>query len=113
MPARNRMSPQDPNLIDHERRLARLEAARHEMEETLIVIGEIERRQSALHKEHAERIVEHERWYVRMKEIIGDIDKRLADVSERLAGTGQKLDGLIGWAEGTILGNKPPKGPKQ
>ena len=81
------MSPNDPNLLDHERRLARLEAARHEMEETLIVIGEIERRQSAVLKEHSGLIIR--------------IEQNLAEISD-------KLNGLIGWAEGTVK-KKPPK----
>ncbi|MGA2742692.1 MAG: hypothetical protein ABSG65_35290 [Bryobacteraceae bacterium] len=87
------MVPNDPVQLDHERRIARLEQARHDMEETLIVIGEIERRQSALLKEHSELIVLSER--------------RMAHVEQTLAEIGDKLNGTIGWAEGFIR-PKPP-----
>ena len=94
------MAPNDPVQLDHERRIRRLEEARHDMEETLIVIGEIERRQSALLKEHSEPIVLSER--------------RMSHIEQTLAEIGDKLNGLIGWADSTV--QRPPgdpRGPKQ
>jgi hypothetical protein len=87
------MAPNDPEQLDHERRIRRLQGARHDMEETLIVIGDIERRQSALLKEHSELIVLSER--------------RMAHIEQTLAEIGDKLNGMIGWAEGSI---KPKPG---
>ena len=66
------------------------------MEETLIVIGEIERRQSALLKEHSELIVLSER--------------RMSHVEQTLAEIGDKLNGMIGWAEGSIKPKPPGEG---
>ncbi len=91
------MAPIDPVQLDLERRIRRLEEARHGMEETLIVIGEIERRQSALLKEHSELIVVSER--------------RMAHLEQTMAEIGDKLNGLIGWAEGSVR-PKPPNGPE-
>jgi hypothetical protein len=87
------MAPEDPVQLDHERRIRRLEEARHDMEETLIVIGEIERRQSALLREHSELIVR--------------IEHNLGEITD-------KLNGLIGWADSSV--QRPPgdpQGPKQ
>ena len=80
------MTPNDPAQLDHERRIARLEQARHDLEDTLIVVSEIERRQSALLKDHSELIVH--------------IEQTLAEI-------GDKLNGLIGWAEGSVKPKQP------
>jgi hypothetical protein len=44
-------------LDDHEQRLGRLEAARREMEDTLVVMAHLESKSAARMKEHAEFLV--------------------------------------------------------
>jgi hypothetical protein len=72
-----------------------------DLQDTLVVISEIERRQSAIILEHSERIVR--------------IDQRLDRVSEKLEGLtlkvdeiGDKLNGLIGF----VAGQHPPAPPQ-
>ena len=47
-------------LDDHEQRIARLEAARRELEDSFIVMTHLETKAAARVKEHAEFIAEHE-----------------------------------------------------
>jgi len=92
------MAPNDPIQLDHERRMARLEEARRELEDTVIVMSGLERRPSALLKEHSELIVR--------------IEHNLANTSEKLSEMTDKLNGLIGWADSTIR-REPPESPAQ
>jgi hypothetical protein len=89
------MTPDDPIQRDHEQRIAALERARHDLEDAVIVMSGLESRQSAMLKEHSELIVEHERWYARMQQMSANMRENLAEI-------GHKLDGLIGWGDGTI-----------
>ena len=79
------MAPNDPAQLDHERRIRRLEEVRLVVENTLLAVIEPER-------SHNER---HERWKTDMEQLLSEI--------------GEKLNGLIGWAEGSIK-PKPPNG---
>jgi len=47
-------------LDDHEQRLARPEAARHELEDSFVVVTHLETKAAARVKEHAEFIAAHE-----------------------------------------------------
>lgn len=67
------------------------EQAIRELQDTLVVIGEIERRQSALLKEHSEHIGELIQYRVR-------IDQNLAEITH-------KLNGLIGYVDS----QRPPR----
>jgi len=57
-------------LSDHEDRIARLEAARKELEESFIVMAHLETKSAARVKEHAEFIARHE-------QVIREIDDKL------------------------------------
>ncbi len=46
---------------NHEQRISKLEAARKEMEDALVVMAHLETKSSARVKEHAEFIAEHQR----------------------------------------------------
>ena len=69
------------------------EQAIKELQDNLIVIAEIERRQSALLHEHSEWIAQSEA-FQRVTE------EKLAHVSVTLAEIGDKLNGLIGYVDG-------------
>jgi hypothetical protein len=67
---------------DHEERIARLEAARKELEDSVIVTAHLETKSAARVKEHAEFIAHHE-------QVIREIDDKLnalIDVSGRMQG---------------------------
>ena len=81
------MAPDDPAQLDHERRIRRLEEARVTMENALLAMIELER-------SHNDR---HERWRIQMEQLLAEI--------------GDKLNGLIGWADGTVHPPKPPGEP--
>jgi uncharacterized coiled-coil protein SlyX len=71
-----------------------VEKAIKDLQDSLIVISEIERRQSAIIREHSERIVH--------------IDERLDRVSVKLEEITDKLNGLIGYVAGHQSPNLPP-----
>ena len=69
-------------LNDHEERIARLEAARRELEDSFIVMAHLETKSAARVKEHAEFIARHE-------QVIREIDDKLnalIDVVGRMQG---------------------------
>jgi hypothetical protein len=82
------MAIEDPMLLDHEHRLRRLEEARHTIENTLLAMIEIERQYGASSEQHAA--------------LIARIDQNLAEMTD-------KLNGLIGWAAGTVKRKAPKK----
>ena len=73
-----------------------LQQAVKELQDTLIVISEIERRQSAMLKEHSERIVAMELHGAQFRE---RTEGNLAEMTD-------KLNGLIGYMDGQ---HKPPQ----
>jgi len=81
------MAPNDPVQLDHERRIRRLEEARLSIENTLLATIELDRRESAKSEERA---------------------ARMAHLEQTMIEIGDKLNGLIGWADGTVK-KKPPK----
>ena len=72
----------DRKLNDHEERIARLEAARRELEDSLIVMAHLEIKSAARVKEHAEFIAHHEQV---IREIDGKLNS-LVDVVARMRG---------------------------
>jgi hypothetical protein len=75
-------------------RLNRLEQAMKDLQDTLLVTVEIERRQSALLREHSERIVSIEANLARSAELHREADER--------------LNALIAIVDGMIR-NRPPQ----
>ncbi len=49
-------------IDDHEERLKRLEAARREMEDTLVVLAHLESKSAERADEHAQLVSSHEKW---------------------------------------------------
>jgi len=64
-------------LDDHEQRLAKLEAARKELEDSLIVMMHLETRAAARVKEHAEFIAAHEAAIAKQVERTSVLDERV------------------------------------
>jgi len=81
------MAPDDPVQLDHERRIRRLEEARLSIENTLLAMIELDRGQEA-------RSAQHAAWLAHMEQTMTEI--------------GDKLNGLIGWADGSVK-KRPPK----
>jgi hypothetical protein len=71
------------------------EAETRKIQNTLVVVGEIEARMASVQKQQAEGLAAHER---RMNHI----DERLAEITD-------KLDGLIGFMDNFIR-NRPESG---
>lgn len=65
---------------DSETRLTRLEAARRQIEDSLVVMAHLEARQSKIIKEQAEYMAEYEKRLRESDRRNNDIDKRIADV---------------------------------
>jgi hypothetical protein len=82
------MAPNDPVQLDHERRIRRLEEARVSIENTLLAMIELDRREAAKSEERTAKMAHLERTMVEM---------------------GDKLNGLIGWADGTVKKKAPRK----
>ena len=80
--------------MSDQERLTKLERISSELQDNLIVLTEIERRQSSLLKEHSDRIVAGEKFRVR-------IEQNLAEITD-------KLNGLIGYVDGM---KHPPQTP--
>ncbi len=80
-----------------------LEQAVKALQDNLVVIAEIEGRQSALPKDHSERIVAIEERSAQLNLEIQEIQKRTDLKLEELT---DKLNGLIGFVSGQ---HKPPQ----
>jgi len=78
--------------------MSNMEQAIKDLQDTLIVISEIEKRQSALLREHSERIVRLE---AESLEFRRRTDQNLAEITD-------KLNGLIGY----VGGMHPPRPPQ-
>jgi tRNA isopentenyl-2-thiomethyl-A-37 hydroxylase MiaE len=70
------------NGSDHEERLRKLEAARKEMEDTLIVMAHLESKSAERIKEHAQFIADHR---AAMLEFDGKLNA-LIDIASRMQG---------------------------
>jgi hypothetical protein len=69
------------------------EEAIKELQDNLIVIAEIERRQSEMLREHAEMLHEHNKHLAELLEFRRRTDQNLAEITD-------KLNGLIGYLDG-------------
>ena len=74
------------------------EQAIKDLQDTLVVITEIEKRQSAMLREHAEILHEHNLHHNEMLEFRRRTDQNLAEITD-------KLNGLIGY----VVGMPPPR----
>jgi hypothetical protein len=76
------------------------EQAIKDLQDNLIVITEIERRQSAILREHAEMLHEHNLHFAELHEFRRRTDQNMAEITD-------KLNGLIGYVDGF----RPPPAP--
>ena len=67
----------ESTMKDHESRIAALEKARQELEDAMIVMAHLEKRQAERTKEHASYIAAHEKSLL-------DHDKRMNDLDVRI-----------------------------
>jgi len=67
-------------MNDHESRITALEAARKEIEDSLIIMAHLETKQSTLLREQAEYMTIHEKRLRQAEEQNRDVDKRIADL---------------------------------
>lgn len=81
--------------------MTNFEKAVKELQDNLLVLAEIERRQSALLRQHSERIVANEEYIAKLNAESAEYRRRtdlnLAEISD-------KLNGLIGY----VAGQNPP-----
>ena len=80
------------------------EQAIKELQDNLVVIAEIERRQSALLREHAEMIHDHAVMFHKYDNEIAEYRRR---TEQNLSEITDKLNGLIGYVDGL----RPPPRP--
>ena len=78
-----------------------IEQAVKDIQDTLVVIAQIEKRQSALLREHSEMLREHSGHFGELLEFRRRTDQNLAEITD-------KLNGLIGY----VAGIKPPGPPR-
>jgi 23S rRNA maturation mini-RNase III len=80
-----------------------LEKAVKDLQDNLLVLTEIERRQSAMLREHSERIVANEEYIARLNAESAKYQRR---TEQNLAEITDKLNGLIGYMDGQ---HRPPR----
>ena len=74
-----------------------LEKAVKDLQDNQVVLAEIERRQSALLREHSDRIVASEEYVARLNAESAEFRRR---TDQNLAEISDKLNGLIGYMDG-------------
>lgn len=77
--------------------MTNLEKAVKDLQDNLLVLAEIERRQSALLREHSEPIVANEAYVARLNAEAAEFRRR---TDQNLAEITDKLNGLIGYMDG-------------
>ena len=82
-----------------------LEQAVKDLQDSLTVIAEIERRQSSLLREHSERIVNIEHHLETVARLEAENAQFRSRTEQNLAEITDKLNGLIGY----VSGMKPPR----
>jgi hypothetical protein len=82
-----------------------IEQAIKDLQDAMIVIAEIEKRQSALLREHSERIVNIEQHLERVARLEAESAEFRRRTDQNLAEITDKLNGLIGYVGGM---NPPP-----
>jgi len=83
------------SLDDHELRIARLEAARKELEDAFIVMTHLETKAAARVKEHAEFIAEHEARLRSHSEFIASQEAAMHLHAQKMNEFDEKLNALI------------------
>ena len=76
------------------------EQAIKDLQDTLVVIAEVERRQSALLREHSEMLREHAETLLKHDEMLRDTAEYRRRTDQNLAEITDKLNGLIGYVDG-------------
>ncbi len=71
-------------LDDHEERIAKLEAARREIEDAFIVMAHLETKAAARVKEHAEFVAEHEALVLSHAAFVAKHDQAIQEMDEKL-----------------------------
>jgi len=85
--------------------MSNIEQAIKDLQDTLIVIAEIGKRQSALLREHSQRIVNIEQHLEHVARLEGESAEFRRRTDQNLAEITDKLNGLIGYVGGM---NPPP-----
>jgi hypothetical protein len=85
----------DGRIEDHEERLRKLEAARKDMEDTMIVMAHLESKAGARIKEHAEFIADHEDAMRRHDKAITSLDAYTEAHRISMQEFDEKLNALI------------------
>lgn len=85
--------------------MSNVEQAVKDLQDATIVIAEIEKRQSALLREHSERIVNIEQHLERVVKLEAESAEFRLRTDQNLAEIADKLNGLIGYVGGM---NPPP-----
>jgi len=108
------MAPFDPILHNHEDRLKALEAARRSLDDSMIVMMEIERRHSAAIKDHEDWLAEEAAYLVEQER---ERKKREREQQEwkshhelAMKEFDDKLNGLIAWLDDFVRRNPPKNG---
>jgi hypothetical protein len=96
------MAPFDPVLHDHEKRLRALDTAHRKLEDSMIVISEIERRQTA-------RIDVLDEWMAEQAQYLVEQERQRVDWQAQhelaMKEFDEKLNGLIGWLDDFVKRN--------
>jgi flagellar biosynthesis chaperone FliJ len=82
-------------LNDHEERIARLEAARKELEDSFIVMAHLETKSAARVKEHAEFIADHEQAIRKHNEFVAHHEQAIREHEQAIREMDDKLNALI------------------
>jgi len=101
------MTPFDPILHDHEKRLKMLEASRRDMEDQLIVLDAIDRRQTARIEAFEEFVAEQIQFEIEQKK---RDEEWKAEHKLAMKEFDDKLNGLIAWLDDFVKRN--PKNRK-
>jgi hypothetical protein len=70
-----------------------------ELQDTLVVVSEIQRRQAEVQKLQAHELDALREWRDRMREDMAAHSKRMAHIEQSLEEAGDKLNGLIGYLD--------------
>ncbi|MBV9248663.1 MAG: hypothetical protein JO227_05375 [Acetobacteraceae bacterium] len=90
-------------MSDHESRITALEQARKELEDAMVVMAHLEKRQAERTKEHASYIANHEK-------SLADHDKRMKDHDKRMKDLDVRIEQLVS-AIGEWIRRMPPPLP--
>ncbi len=108
------MTPFDPILHDHEKRLKLLEASRRDLEDQMVVMAAMERRTSARIEAFEEFIAEQIQYEIERERKQKEHDRQLKQWQDRheliMKEFDDKLNGLIVWLDDFV--KRDPKNGK-